>query len=158
MNSCYQMVLGIKWILFCSPHLGEADVVDFEVLIYFLQCAFFGGVDFIDPEAPILFLQCTSFSGVGLFDPEALIYFLQWVTLWHLDSGLIGFLFAGNTLTSFFLFSLPSLHFHILRLVSLPWRVGWSPLPSTSSRREASRPGPNTSLTILSWSPVFARG
>ena len=48
------------------------------------------------------FLQCASFCGVDLFDPEAPVYFLQWITLWHLDSGLIGFLFAGSTLTSFF--------------------------------------------------------
>ena len=77
---------------FGCPHLGEADLVDFEVLIYFLQCAFF--------------------SGVGHFDPEAPVYFLQWITLWHLDSGLIGFLFAGNTLTSFF--------FVLLAFTSLP--------------------------------------
>ena len=56
----------------------------------------------LDPEARICFLQCTSFSGVDLFDPEAPVYFLQWITLWHLDSGLIGFfVFAASTLTFF---------------------------------------------------------
>ena len=30
---------------------GEADFVDLEVPVYFLQCAFFNGVDFADPEA-----------------------------------------------------------------------------------------------------------
>ena len=60
---------------FGCPHLGEADFVDLEVLIYFLQCASFSGVDFFDPEAPIYFLQCASFSGVGHFDPEAPVYF-----------------------------------------------------------------------------------
>ena len=44
--------------LFGCPHLGEAGLVDFEVLNYFLQCASFGRVDLIDSEAPILFLQC----------------------------------------------------------------------------------------------------
>ena len=43
---------------FGCPHLGEAGLVDFEVLNYFLQCASFGRVGFIDSEAPILFLQC----------------------------------------------------------------------------------------------------
>ena len=61
---------------FGCPHLGEADFVDLEVLIYFLQCASFGGVDLFDPEARI-FLQCASFSGVDHFDPEAPVYFLQ---------------------------------------------------------------------------------
>ena len=60
--------------LFGCPHLGEADFVDLEVLIYFLQCASFGGVDLFDPEARI-FLQCASFSGVDHFDPEAPVYF-----------------------------------------------------------------------------------
>ena len=46
------------WSLFGCPHLGGADLVDFEVLNYFLQCASFGRVDLIDSEAPILFLQC----------------------------------------------------------------------------------------------------
>ena len=35
---------------FC-PHFGEADFVDLEVPVYFLQGAFFNGVDFADPEA-----------------------------------------------------------------------------------------------------------
>ena len=70
--------------------VGEADFVDFEVIIYFcsalrrgidvlgprgtnlfLQCTSFGGVDRLDPEARIYFLQCTYFGGVDLFDPEA---------------------------------------------------------------------------------------
>ena len=57
---------------------------------------------FLWPWGTNLFLQCASFSGVDLFDPEAPVYFLQWITLWHLDSGLIGFLFADSTLASFF--------------------------------------------------------
>ena len=59
--------------------------------IYFLQCTSFGGVDLFDPEARICFLQCSSFSGVDFIDPEAPVYFLQWITLWHLDSGLVGY-------------------------------------------------------------------
>ena len=49
--------------LFGCPHLGEADFVDLEVLIYFLQCASFGGVDFVDSEAPIYF--CSALPLVG---------------------------------------------------------------------------------------------
>ena len=87
------------------PHFGEADFVDLEVLIYFLQCSSFvvesifwtprhefvcfpsggcslsDGVVVFDPEARICFLQCASFGGVDLFDPEARIFavrFLQW--------------------------------------------------------------------------------
>ena len=65
--------------LFGCPRLDEADFVDLEVLLYFLQCTSFGGVDRFDPEARIL--QCTYFNGVDLFDPEAQVLFLQWITL-----------------------------------------------------------------------------
>ena len=39
--------------LFGCPRLDEADFVDLEVLIYFLQCTSFGGVDRFDLEARI---------------------------------------------------------------------------------------------------------
>ena len=39
--------------LFGCPHLGEADFVGFEVLIYFLQCSFCHEVDFVDLEARV---------------------------------------------------------------------------------------------------------
>ena len=72
------------------------------------------------------------------------------VAPWRASSGQVNTKCSGHNLVfyCFFLFSLPSLHFHTLRLVSLPWRMGWSPLPSTSSRRKAPWPRPNTSLTI----------
>jgi len=64
------------------PPFGETDFVDFEVLIYFLQCSFemesifwtprhelicfpcygcphFGEADFVDLEVRIYFLQCS---------------------------------------------------------------------------------------------------
>ena len=53
--------------------VNEVDFDDLEALIYFLQCAPFGGVDLFDPEAQVYFLQCASFDGVGLIDPEARI-------------------------------------------------------------------------------------
>ena len=34
-------------------HLGEADLVDLEVLIYFLQCSSCHEVDFVDLEARV---------------------------------------------------------------------------------------------------------
>ena len=51
----------VVWSLFGCPHLGRADLFDFEVLNYFLQCASFGRVDLADSEAPI-FAMCSSFG------------------------------------------------------------------------------------------------
>ena len=60
-------------------HLGEADLVDLEVLIYFLQCSFCHEVDFVDLEARVYFpcYGCPSFGVVDFVDFEVLIYFLQ---------------------------------------------------------------------------------
>ena len=77
-------------ILILVTFLFVVDFVDFEVVIYFLQCASFGGVDRFDPEARIWFLQCAYFNRVDFIDPEARDCFLQWITLWHPDSGLFG--------------------------------------------------------------------
>ena len=121
------------------------------------MCSSFGEVDFVDLETRFWPLfGCPHLGEADLVDFEVLVYFLQWAAFWHLDSGLIGFLFPGNLLT-FFLFSLPLLHFHILRLVSLPWRVGLIAAAATSSRREAPWPEPNTDLVILTWLIVFAQ-
>ena len=68
---------------------------------------------------------------------------VSWIKYWY---------FIG-----IFLFSLPLLHFHILRLVSLPWRVGLIAAAATSSRREAPWPEPNTGLVILTLLVVFAQ-
>ena len=90
------------WFPFLMGALvNEVDFSDLEAWIYFLQCTSFGGVDLFDPESRIYFLQCSSFSGVDFIDPEAPVSFLQWITLWRLDSGLIGFLFADDTLKNF---------------------------------------------------------
>ena len=49
--------------LFGCPRLDEADFVDLEVLLYFLQCTSFGGVDRFDPEARIYF--CSALTSMG---------------------------------------------------------------------------------------------
>ena len=59
---------------------GEADFVDLEVLIYFLQCSACHEVDFVDLEARVLLVSlvgCPHFVEADLIDLEVLIYFLQ---------------------------------------------------------------------------------
>ena len=66
--------------------LGEADFVDLEVPIYFLQCAFFNGVDFVDPEARFWSLFGWPLLGrAGLVDFEVLNYFLQCASSGRVD-------------------------------------------------------------------------
>jgi len=68
--------------LFGCPRLDEADFVDLEVLIYFLQCTSFGGVDRFDPEARIF-----------------AVHLLQWSrSLWPWGTNL--FLAVDHSLTS----------------------------------------------------------
>ena len=96
-----------------------------------------------------------SLSKAGLVGLEVLLCFLQWAALWHLDSGLVK---VGFRLLYWHFFSSPCFciissavsasfllhHFHILRLVSSPWRVGLIAAAATCSAWQWPGPGPNT--------------
>ena len=112
------------------------------------MCSSFGEADFVGLETRFWPSWVTSVGKAGLVDFEVLICFLQWAAFWHLDSGLKRFV-SGLLYWHFFFFSLPLLHFHILGLVSLPWRVGLIAAAATSSRRVAR--GQNPTLICLAW-------
>ena len=89
------------------PSFGVVDFVDFEVLIYFLQCSFWDGIDLFGPRGTSWFVSfvCPLYwwsrfcwpRGINLFftvlfveesmflDPEARIYFLQCTSFGGVD-------------------------------------------------------------------------
>ena len=161
------------WSLFGWPLFGRAGPVGSKVQNSFLQCASSGRVDVVDSEAPMLWcvlhgeadfvgletrfwsFWMTSLGKAGLVGFEVLICFLQWAAFWHLDSGLVKVCFR-LLYWHFFFFSLPLHHFHILGLVSLPWRVGLIAAAATSSRSNGPWPGPNTDWLSLTSLVIFS--